>query len=101
MINQRIMTIDAKALFKYFPKKKGSENEPFLFDTRKKSLFTLVVNNVNEMEECPLFHQIMTVLDQDRKYKPFLKEENSRLYDQLIIMDFDDIFMPLDKNASE
>lgn len=96
---QRIITIDAKSLFKYFPKRKNAATEPFCFDTRKISLYTLVVKQ-NELEECPMLDQFLEVLKEDFADK-IKQEDNNLLYDQFLIMDFDDIFMPIKEDASE
>ena len=96
---QRIITIDAKSLFKYFPKRKNAATEPFCLDTRKISLYTLVVKQ-NELEECPMLDQILEVLKEDFADK-IKQEDNNLLYDQFLIMDFDDIFMPIKEDASE
>ena len=95
------MTIDAKSLFRYFPKKKNAAKEPFCFDTRKRNFFSLVMKEESEMEECPLLHQFLYVLDEDENRKQFFKDDDYRLYDQFLIMDFGDIFLPIDENASE
>ena len=100
MINQRIMSIDAKSLFRYFPKKKNTAKEPFCFDTRKRAFFSLVAKEI-EMEECPLLHQFLYVLDEDENRKQFFKDDDYRLYDQFLIMDFGDIFLPIDEKVSE
>ena len=98
--NQKIITINAKDLFKYFPKKSDAITEPFCFDTRKRTLYTLVVKEENELEECPMLHQFLEVL----KEKLGDKFDSTREYllrDQFLIMDFDNIFMPVDENASD
>ena len=92
-----IMTINAKSLFKYFPKK--IDQDRFCFDTRKRTMYTLVVKAEGEFEECPLLHQFLEVLKADLGEQ--YKETEHLLYDQFLIMDFDDIFMPLDKKATE
>lgn len=98
--NQKIMTINAKSLFKFFPKKKDEDNKPFCFDTRKRTLYTLVVKEENELEECPMLHQFLEVLKEDLGDR-FDSTDEYLLRDQFLIMDFDDIFMPIDENASD
>lgn len=100
MVNRswQIMTINAKSLFKYFPKK--VDQERFCFDTRKRTMYTLVVKAEGDFEECPLRHQFLKVLEEDLG-KQYNKEDDLLLYDQFLIMDFEDIFMPLDKKATE
>lgn len=98
---QKIMTINAKSLFKYFPKSKDEDNKAFCFDTRKRTLYTLVVKEEIEMKECPMLHQLLAVLKADEKRKELNQNEENLLYDQFLVMDFDDIFMPIDENSSE
>ncbi len=97
---QRIMTINAKSLFKNFPKKNGEDNKPFCFDTRKRTLYTLVVKRENELDECPMLHQLMEVLKKGLGDKFDITDEYL-LHDQFLIMDFEDIFMPIDENATD
>lgn len=95
--NYRIMTITAKSLFKYFPKHQLNTNACFCLDTRKRSLYSLVVK-ANELEECPMLHQFLEVLKEDLGDK-FNEKDNKLLYDQFLIMDFDDIFMPIENRS--
>ena len=103
---QRIMTITAKSLFKYFPKKKG-ENIRFCFDARKRSLYPLVVKAEVDMEECPLFYQFQEVLKENKNQQQksadneCTNNEGFDLYDQFLIMDFEDIFLPIKDDASD
>ena len=101
MNNQRIMTLTAKSLFKYFPKKTGQENKSFCFDTRKRTLYTLVVKAENDMDDCPLFYQFMEVLKADKTRKKIDENKRYSLYDQFLIMDFEDIFLPLKENPTD
>lgn len=94
-----IITINAKSLFKYFPKKKNEQAESFCFDTRKRTLYTLVVKAENELEECPMLHQFLEVLKEELGDK-FDGTDEYLLHDKFLIMDFEDIFMPIDENAS-
>lgn len=94
------MTLDAKSLFKYFPKKKVEENTPFCFDTRKRTLYTLVVKEENELEECPMLHQLLEVMKKEQGDE-FDETNEYLLLDQFLIMDFDNIFMPIDENATD
>lgn len=95
-----IITINAKSLFKYFPKKKNEQAESFCFDTRKRTLYTLVVKAENELEECPMLHQFLEVLKEELGDK-FDGTDEYLLHDKFLIMDFEDIFMPIDENASD
>lgn len=45
------------------------------------------------MEECPLFHQFLQVLNEEDRNK----KAGEQLYDKLIVVDFGDIFMPANK----
>ncbi|MEE1101304.1 MAG: hypothetical protein U0K86_07465 [Agathobacter sp.] len=74
--------------------------EAFCFDTRKRTLYTLVVKEENELEECPMLHQFLDVLKEDLGDK-FDCSNEYLLQDKFLIMDFDDIFMPIDENVSE
>ena len=96
---QRIITIDAKSLFKYFPKRKNTPDQPFCFDTRKRTLFALVAKQ-NDFEECPMLDQFLEVLKEELGDK-FNSEDEKLLYDKFLIMDFDDIFMPIKDDATE
>jgi len=98
--NQRIITINAKSLFKYYPKKKNELGESFCLDTRKRTLYTLVIKAENEFEECPMLHQFLEVLKEESGDKFDIKDEYL-LYDKFLIMDFEDIFMPIDENVSD
>ena len=98
--NYQIMTLDAKSLFKYFPNKNGEENTGFCFDTRKRTLYTLVVKEENELEECPMLHQLLEVLKEELGDK-FDETNEYLLLDQFLIMDFDNIFMPIDEKATD
>lgn len=96
----QIMTLDVKSLFKYFPKKKNEEKTPFCFDTRKHTLYTLVVKEENELEECPMRDQLLEVLKEDLGDE-FDETNEYLLLDQFLIMDFDNIFMPIDEKATD
>ena len=69
---QRIMNITAKSLFQHFPKKDNDER--FCFDTRIRTLYTQVVKEEVEREDCPLFHQLLQVLEADEQWKQILKD---------------------------
>lgn len=101
MKNQRIMTLTAKSLFKYFPKKIGQENKPVCFDTRKRTLYTLVVKAENDMVDCPLFYQFVEILKADKTRERLDENKRYSLYDQILVMDFEDIFLPLGDNPSD
>lgn len=56
-IKQKIITVDAKAFFKYFPKEIAEDQKCFTLKYTNRALYKLVVQQENEMEDCPLFHQ--------------------------------------------
>lgn len=91
---QTIMTIDAKKLFDYFPKKEDEQGKPFCFNTEKRNLFTMVVKVEAALEECPLLDQFMEVLKEDNNTVFGSNPDNKLLYDKLVIIDFGDIFLP-------
>lgn len=95
----QIMTIDAKSLFKYYPKKPAELDKPFCFDARKRTLYNLVVKAENEFEECPMLHQFLEVLKQEKGNK-FKSADINLLHDKFLIMDFGDIFMPLSEKST-
>lgn len=98
-IKQKIMTIDAKELFYFFSKESGEAEKPFYFNTTKRTLFRAVVKQEIMMDECPLLHQFFEVLNKRKKDETELNlcENNDLLYDKLIIIDFGDMFLPIDE----
>lgn len=95
---QKIMTIDAKNLFKYYRKKSGETDKPFFFNTKRKSYYSAVVKQENRMEPCPLFDQFLMVLDEEQSVEKLTEnQKEERLFDKLVIIDFDDIFLPSEK----
>ena len=99
-MKQKIITVDAKAFFKYFPKEIGEGQERFTLNYANRALYKLVVQQENETEDCPLFHQFFKEIEKSRNAKvndePF-KITNTTLFDKFVIVDFGDIFLPLDE----
>ena len=58
---QIIITLNAKALFDYFPKKPTENNQCFKLDFSD-PVHSYVVTQEITREDCPLFHQIYEVL---------------------------------------
>ncbi len=96
---QRIMTIDAKELFLHCTKKLDEQVKPFLFNTTKRTLYTQVVSRENMMEDCPLFYQFIEVIKEIDNIEEDDIYDNI-LYDKLLVVDFDDIFMPIDEDKT-
>ena len=55
--NQKIMTIAAKQLFRYCTKPKEKEEQPFYFNTTRRTIYGSVVKQETILDECPLLHQ--------------------------------------------
>jgi hypothetical protein len=96
---QKIRTIDAKALFKYFPKRK--EDEVYSIHFIHKSLCRFVIRQEEEMESCPVFHQFYKEMENRWDGDAPFGITDTALTDKFIIMDFDDIFMPCDDSTGE
>ena len=72
-IKQKIITVDAKAFFTYFPKEIAEDQKCFTLKYANRALYKLVVQQENETEDCPLFHQF---------FKEIEKLWNSQLNDE-------------------
>ena len=96
---QKIRTINAKALFKYFPK--GKDDEIYAIYLLNKALCRHVIKQEEDMEECPVFYQFYKEIE--RRYGKNEKFEitGTTLLNKMLVMDFDNIFMPFDESASE
>lgn len=93
--NQKIMTIAAKQLFRYCTKPKGKEEQPFYFNTTRRTLYSSVVKQETVFDECPLLHQFLEILKSDKEASSLCEKSNGEwLYDKLLIVDFEDIFLP-------
>lgn len=102
-IKQKIITVDAKAFFKYFPKEIAEDQKCFTLKYTNRALYKLVVQQENEMEDCPLFHQFFKEIE--KSWNPQTNDEpfkitNTTLFDKFVIVDFGDIFLPLDEISS-
>lgn len=99
-IKQKIITVDAKAFFKYFPKEIAEDQKCFTLKYANRALYKLVVQQENEMEDCPLFHQFFKEIEKSwnsqTNDEPF-RITNTTLFDKFVIVDFGDIFLPLDE----
>ena len=98
-LKQKIRTINAKALFKYFPKEK--DDKVYAIYLINKALCRLVIKQEEDMEECPVFYQFYKEIE--RRYGKNEKFEitGTTLLNKMLVMDFDNIFMPFDESASE
>ena len=90
---QKIRTINAKALFKYFPK--GKDDEVYAIYLINKALCRHVIKQEEDMEECPIFYQFHREIEKCSKEGPF-EITNTTFLDKLVVVDFDNIFMPFD-----
>ena len=93
---QIIITLNAKALFDYFPKKPAENDQCFKLDFSD-PVHSYVVTQEITREDCPLFHQIYEVLKK-RQGSSFQVTEKT-LYDKFLIVDFQDIFLSFDKSS--
>lgn len=94
---QKIRTINAKALFKYFSK--GKDDEVYAIYLINKALCRHVIKQEEDMEECPVFYQFYREIEKCSKEGAF-EITNTTLLDKLIVVDFDNIFMSFDESAS-
>ena len=90
-IKQKIITVDAKAFFKYFPKEIAEDQKCFTLKYANRALYKLVVQQENETEDCPLFHQFFKEIEKSWNSQlndePF-KITNTTLFDKFVIVDF-------------
>ena len=93
---QKIRTISAKALFKYFPKTK--EDKPYAIYLINKALCRYVIKQEEDMEECPVFYQFYKEIDKRNGKNGTFEITGTTLLDKLVVMDFDNIFMFDDKS---
>ena len=98
-LKQKIRTINAKALFKYFPKEK--DDKVYVIYLINKALCRLVIKQEEDMEECPVFYQFYKEIE--RRYGKNEKFEitSTTLLNKMLVMDFDNIFMFFDESASD
>ena len=95
-LKQKIRTIDAKALFKYFPK--GKDDEVYAIYLINKALCRHVIKQEEDMEECPVFYQFYKEIDKRNGKNGTFEITGTTLLDKLVVMDFDNIFMFDDKS---
>ena len=93
---QIIITLNAKALFDYFPKKPAENDQCFKLDFSD-PVHSYVVTQEITREDCPLFHQIYEVLKK-RQGSSFQVTEKT-LYDKFLIVDFQDKMCIRDRSA--
>ena len=104
---QKIITLDAKNLFKASEALTEEKAEPIKVDMTDKYTSRAIVKQEAMMETCPLFDQLLMVLKDNGEDNMAAdgKSQGMALYDQLLIMDFDDIFLldidSADKSADE
>lgn len=89
------MTINAKALFTFCPKRSDEQDKLYRFDMTRKQLVTSVVKQVEMMDTCPLFDQLLMVLEENGEAIHEIDDlgQNIALYRHLVMMDFDQIFL--------
>lgn len=89
MLIPKIITIDVKKFFEYYPRE--DKTKSFCFNAVNRYYYHMVVKQLDDFDECPLFHQIINS-------ETFEKEEidtdasDEWLLDKLIILDFGTIF---------
>lgn len=91
----KIITINAKALFTFCPKRSDEQDKLYRFDITRKQLVTSVVKQVEMMDTCPLFDQLLMVREENGEsiYEIDDLGQNIALYRHLVMMDFDQIFL--------
>lgn len=98
-IKQKIRTIDAKALFRYCPKKKGSKYYALPLNSR--AICRRVIKQEEDMEDCPVFDQFYKEIEKRTDGEGTFVVTDTTLTDKFLVMDFDDIFMPCSEDAKE
>ncbi len=96
---QRIRTISAKALFKYFPKEK--EDGVYALYLINKSLCRYVIKQEEDMENCPVFFQFYKEIENRCGKDEVLEITNTTLLDKMVVIDFENVFMTYDESASD
>lgn len=96
---QKIRTINAKALFKYFPK--GKDDEVYAIYLINKALCRHVIKQEEDMEECPIFYQFHKEIERRYGRNEKFEVTGTTLLNKMLVVDFDDIFMPFDESASD
>ena len=96
---QKIRTINAKALFKYFPKEK--DDEVYAIYLINKALCRYVIKQEEDMEECPVYYQFYKEIESRCSEGEKFEITGTTLLDKMIVVDFDNIFMSFDESASD
>lgn len=93
---QKIITLDVKNLFKMSEALTEEKDKTIKVDMTDKFTSRAIVKQEAMMETCPLFDQLLMVLKDNGEDNVAAdgKSQGMALYDQLLIMDFDDIFLP-------
>lgn len=98
-LKQKIRTINAKALFKYFPK--GKDDKIYAIYLVNKALCRHVIKQEEDMEECPVFHQFYKEIESRCSEDEKFEITSTTLLNKMLVMDFDNIFMFFDESASD
>ena len=96
---QKIRTINAKALFKYFPK--GKDDKVYAIYLINKALCRHVIKQEEDMEDCPVFYQFYKEIERRCGGDEKFEITNTTLLDKMLVMDFDNIFMSFDESADD
>ena len=96
---QKIRTINAKALFKYFPK--GKDDKVYAIYLTNKALCRHVIKQEEDMEECPVFYQFYKEIERRCGRDERFEITGTTLLDKMLVMDFNNIFMSFDESASD
>ena len=81
---QKIRTINAKALFKYFPK--GKDDEIYAIYLVNKALCRHVIKQEEDMEPCPIFDQFYKEIEKRIDKDETFLITNTTLLDKMIVM---------------
>jgi|GEM_PF-656997 len=87
---QKVMTLNAEQMFRYCEK---NTSNVFMLDLTDYSLQKSVVEQTEDREDCPLFHQIYRAIEEMEELESgTLEITDKTIYDKLIIIDFDKVF---------
>ena len=81
---QKIRTINAKALFKYFPK--GKDDKIYAIYLVNKALCRHVIKQEEDMEPCPIFDQFYKEIEKRIDKDETFLITNTTLLDKMIVM---------------
>lgn len=82
---QKIRTINAKALFKYFPK--GKDDKVYAIYLINKALCRHVIKQEEDMEDCPVFYQFYKEIERRCGGDEKFEITNTTLLDKMLVMD--------------